>query len=603
MHVQPTVLDPHERLPYHRIARVVPQTSQWWRPLATLGMTLALALAAIVAVLIVMGVVALAAPSLRPSSENLEDGSNPIDLMLSLGPLALLIPIAILATRVGGARRGMHSVFGRFRWAFMLKAAPIVIAVYVLTGPVLAVTFSRDEFHVKHSVARVVLALLIVLLVTPFQSAGEEYVFRGLPQQGLGTWLKSPWWGIILPIPLFCVGHGYDWVGQIDIAVFAFCAGVLTWKSGGLELPILLHATNNVSIMILGPFLAAPDSMAQGDVSPVSLIFSLPVTLGVTAYLWWYTNRQYGVTWRQPVTVTRNECDPNIVPPPVMVSAVSPSFAPAMFPGPGAAYVHPQPAGAYNAAQVMVSKSHPGGFVNYQGLRNVADRAALYAALRQSILAEHIDAVTGPDNTFDADLASGRLSFVGSSGRLDAHAELVASVAPGPRSLMWGWAHPQGRNESSDAIRRLGERFRIPDLTQPEIPFAQQPTEADEGRLLAHLAGAAATEAIRDEGFYYIAPTPAGQYVVFWIKGFEGDLQPTMAQVVARVPALAQQSYSTDLRSGLLGLAEHLGWYLEWRDQTGSAGRLSDPYGNAAEFFFLPDGRLTSVQGHLVSND
>ena len=136
-------------------------------------------------------------------------------------------------------------------------------------------------------------------MLTPLQCAGEEYLFRGMPQQALGTWLKSPLWGIILPVPLFMLGHGYDWVGQIDIACFALCMGALVWRSGGLELAILVHAANNTMSFLLAPL--TPNSLEQGAVNPAALLFSLPLIFGITAWLWWWVGKQYGVDWKTPV--------------------------------------------------------------------------------------------------------------------------------------------------------------------------------------------------------------------------------------------------------------------------------------------------------------
>ena len=115
-----------------------------------------------------------------------------------------------------------------------------------------------------------------------------------------GTWLKSPLWGIILPVPLFMLGHGYDWVGQIDIACFALCMGALVWRSGGLELAILVHAANNTMSFLLAPL--TPNSLEQGAVNPAALLFSLPLIFGITAWLWWWVGKQYGVAppgWRE----------------------------------------------------------------------------------------------------------------------------------------------------------------------------------------------------------------------------------------------------------------------------------------------------------------
>ena len=107
-------------------------------------------------------------------------------------------------------------------------------------------------------------------------------------------------WGILIPVPLFVLAHGYDWVGQIDIAVFAVCMGALTWKSGGLECAIVLHTANNLTLFLLTTF-SASSTLEQGAVDPILLLISLPVTLGSTAWLWWWVSRRYGVRALEPV--------------------------------------------------------------------------------------------------------------------------------------------------------------------------------------------------------------------------------------------------------------------------------------------------------------
>lgn len=138
------------------------------------------------------------------------------------------------------------------------------------------------------------------VLLVPLQAAGEEYAFRGLAAQGLGAWLRSPLWAILLPVPLFMFGHGYNWVGQIDVAVFAICAGALVWKSGGLEIPIVMHVANNLGVFLLAPFSAS--SLQQGEVSPMLLLTSTPFTIFLTVMMWAWVSDRYGLRMGEPVT-------------------------------------------------------------------------------------------------------------------------------------------------------------------------------------------------------------------------------------------------------------------------------------------------------------
>ncbi len=70
--------------------------------------------------------------------------------------------------------------------------------------------------------------------------------------QLVGSWLRHPAFAILLPVPLFVLGHGYDVWGAASVGLFAVVAAWLTWRTGGLEAAISLHIVNNLLIFLLG---------------------------------------------------------------------------------------------------------------------------------------------------------------------------------------------------------------------------------------------------------------------------------------------------------------------------------------------------------------
>jgi len=295
-------------LDYHRLSHLEPRTARWWRPFATLGvgagLLLALAalglLAALVTVLVDELTTFPSLPSaLRPSADLL-DPRNPVDHLLNLGLIALLIPLVVLGLRWGGAQRGtVHSVDGHFRWRMALRAAAVVLPVFAVLHWTLLALIPPEDLSMPPVGAPLLAVVVIVLLLTPLQCAAEEYAFRGLPMQLLGTWLRTPVVGIVLPVPLFLLGHGYDWVGQIDLAVFALSMGFLVWKSGGVELAVVVHTANNLPLFLASPL--SPSSLEQGAIAPWSLLYSLPLTLATTAALTVWVSRRHGVGLLEPV--------------------------------------------------------------------------------------------------------------------------------------------------------------------------------------------------------------------------------------------------------------------------------------------------------------
>src|SRR5690606_17328274 len=98
------------------------------------------------------------------------------------------------------------------------------------------------------------------------------------------------------------------------------------------------------------------------------------------------------------------------------------------------------------------------GRMTFDALRSLADRAALFTALRQDQLVAATDALG--EHRWDVDLAAGTFTFTSEadpSRTIVATPHLIASIAPGPRSLMWSWALPQGdRTGVTAKLREYG---------------------------------------------------------------------------------------------------------------------------------------------------
>lgn len=294
--------EPPAPLPYHRLMRLAPASARWWRPFAVLGVCVGLYVAMAIPPL-VLWVVAEAGTlgaALTPTTDLL-DPTNPMDILLGLGLIALMLPAALLGVRWGGRAPGiLHSVRRGVRWGLLGRTAAVVVPIFAIIHGLGFVLDPPEDVRTPEPGASLLAVYLIVVVLTPLQCAAEEYVFRGVPMQVFGTCLRSPLWGILVPVPFFVLGHGYDWVGQVDLAVFAICMGLLAWKSGGLEIPIVIHTANNLTLFLLAPF--SPSSLEQGAVEPVALLVSLPLTLGLTAGLWTWVSRRHGVRFFEPVT-------------------------------------------------------------------------------------------------------------------------------------------------------------------------------------------------------------------------------------------------------------------------------------------------------------
>ena len=280
---------------YHRLARSWPKY-RWWKPLVTgliaLGFYILFSIALVVPLVVVtfLDPQGLGADFEPLFTEGVIDTTVPSVLAFTLVSIALMLPALILATVIMGPRPLglLSSVTGRLRWRWMLRTVvPALIAfgasfaLYLLVLPPLF----GDPIPAPNLDSDAVLMLAIILLLVPLQSTAEEYVFRGYLMQLLGGWLKHPAFAILLPVPLFMLGHLYDIWGLLDVGVFAVFAAWLTWRTGGLEAAIVAHVINNATIFVLGEFGLVDTTVTEG--SPLGVA----VTAGTLALYSWFVVR------------------------------------------------------------------------------------------------------------------------------------------------------------------------------------------------------------------------------------------------------------------------------------------------------------------------
>lgn len=237
--------------------------------------------------------------------------------------------------------------------------------------------------------------------------------------------------------------------------------------------------------------------------------------------------------------------------------------------------------------------------MTFAALQPLADRASLFTALRQDALAEATDALG--EHRWDVDMAARTLTFSADddpSRCLTAHVHLIASIAPGPRSLLWGWAHPNGEVDGAAAqLRDYGAQYGIDELVRSEIPFPDDTGDDVSGWVAqaAHTIGGVAVE-ITGRSPYYSASIGGGSRAVFLL---DLALDPvTVATAVTRLPRVQQGLTVADERSAVWDLARLAGWGMQWIDDAYSGAIVSDATGSAT-FTFDERARITGIDGTL----
>ncbi|MFT4051229.1 MAG: type II CAAX endopeptidase family protein [Microbacterium sp.] len=279
-------------LAFHRLV-FARRRSGWWTPLLVgiLGVTFYIALLLVVIVVIVL--VSFAQPELMDGLDVLGqdlalDMNDPFTVAVMLGTIVLMLPSYLLASLiVSGRWVGLiSSAAGRLRWRWMLLC--VLVALGVSAALVGATMLLPSELAGEATEPAGsgpgpswAVTLGVVLLLVPLQSAAEEYVFRGYLMQAVGRWLRHPAFAILLPVPLFVMGHMYDLLGQIGIGLFAVAAGWLTWRTGGLEAAIGMHVVNN--LVAFGLAIADGSDPTSAETGIVSFLWSLLLVGGYVA--------------------------------------------------------------------------------------------------------------------------------------------------------------------------------------------------------------------------------------------------------------------------------------------------------------------------------
>ena len=156
-----------------------------------------------------------------------------------LGPVAALVVFTLHRLRP----RWLSSVRPGLRWRYLLPCAGVALAVF-LAGQLLSVSAPATAAALPADAAAF---LLVIVLTTPLQAAAEEVVFRGYLVQALGGLANRTWVGVVLAALVFAALHGSQNPALFaDRLALGLIAGLLVWRTGGLEAAIAAHAVSNV---------------------------------------------------------------------------------------------------------------------------------------------------------------------------------------------------------------------------------------------------------------------------------------------------------------------------------------------------------------------
>src|SRR5699024_1382000 len=129
-------------------------------------------------------------------------------------------------------------------WAVAMGA--VVVAAAALAGAVTGADGSGSA-GADASVPQLLLVGLVVLVLGPLQAAGLELTLRGAVMQALGSWLRSPLLPMLAASAVMLIGRELSAAVVLPALALGLASAVLAWKSGGLELSLLLVTTVSVA--------------------------------------------------------------------------------------------------------------------------------------------------------------------------------------------------------------------------------------------------------------------------------------------------------------------------------------------------------------------
>ncbi len=214
---------------------------------------------------------------------------TPIIFLTNSVSLALLVPLTFLLSRLVGQKGGwISSVVGRVRWSWLLRCFGVsFVAVAILIG----VLISLEGWENQGLAMRPGWWWLLVgiIVVTPFQAAGEEYLVRGVLNRAVASFIPARVAGAVLGAVVssvvFMFIHG---AGDIWLNITYFSMGMLfsylAWRTGGLEAAVAMHTANNLVAMLFLPFQDISElfDRTEGTGDPLSSLLQLGL-LGIAA--------------------------------------------------------------------------------------------------------------------------------------------------------------------------------------------------------------------------------------------------------------------------------------------------------------------------------
>ena len=186
--------------------------------------------------------------------------------------------------------------FAFFFWGIISSA--MVVLDYYLQPEGYVWNFDLQKF--------LILAVIAIVLL-PFQTSFEEYLFRGYLMQGIGVLAKNKWLPLVITSVIFGVMHianpEVEKLGYVIMVYYigtGFFLGIITLMDEGMELALGFHAANNLftALLVTADWTALQTDSVLKDISdpsvmgigeifvPVFIVFPILIFIFTKMYGW-----------------------------------------------------------------------------------------------------------------------------------------------------------------------------------------------------------------------------------------------------------------------------------------------------------------------------
>ncbi len=185
-----------------------------------------------------------------------QDRDNPLfyqgaGLIMGLGSVAVMIPALALAALIVRDRpfSSYSSSRGGFNWGAYFKylvVSFIVLGILIVPLTIFFPDGSGDGIN-KFSILGIAALAILVF----FQGAAEEYIYRGLIMQAVGSWTNLPVVAIVVSSLIFAFSHSYSPLGIAAVFIDGMTLAYIAWRTRGLEVSCAVHGAHNFIVLLL----------------------------------------------------------------------------------------------------------------------------------------------------------------------------------------------------------------------------------------------------------------------------------------------------------------------------------------------------------------